>query len=678
MKKTITILSLVIFAFVLSSCAIAPKTGEPSATPDIESYWKETVDAPQLEGRLNIGYEDRSVVDRIIDLLDADVTVEIEELNAVGISFCCSIEDAREILKEFFKENLDLRKDLRFIEPNYVRELIEPVNDDVITGEEAFTTSDSEIPDLSKYLWGVDKVHAPQAWAKGYDGTGIVVAVVDTGIDASHPDLLGQVIGGFDPVGETLLSTDTDHTEVWQEAHGTHVSGTIAAKADGVGVTGVAPGAKLLDIPIFQPDYIGDDYVAEGIIWAVDNGANVLSNSWGGKGYSYLLHEAINYAYDNGTVFVTSSGNGYTDEIMYPSNYAGVINVAASTAADGITAFSSRSRSIAVAAPGDYTVLSTVPSWDLDEFVFGQPYAFYGGTSMACPHVSGAVAVLMQKYMEEDLTPYQYRKLIEKGSDDIMAPGFDIDSGWGRLNVENSLDVDPSEFGIGGMAYFITRSLRTRPEEAFMPAQMAGPMPVSEAYVTMIPQDPDRPILFARTNEWGEAYLAGIEPGLYDVYFGNGYLLNPNYTESILRTIEQNGVVWKDFEVTENNQWYWPDIVEFSSKPEVVIESISFYDATGTWLPLEDCTFTLEAINAYNETAYATSLVSSTGGSLTLPDSAPAPLYFFWLAPLEEITAADVVIKGYVEYDNDSDRRSYFETHEPFIYDDFGPYFTAF
>ncbi|WP_052295995.1 S8 family serine peptidase [Pseudothermotoga thermarum] len=384
-----------------------------------------------------------------------------------------------------------------------------------------------------KWLWGARKVKAPEAWNLGYTGAGIIVAVVDTGVDGTHPDLQGQLVTGYRPLTRELLSPDMDSS--YGGSHGTHVAGTIAAKDNDIGIIGVAPNAKIMPIVIFddldpndpnkQNVYIGDDLVAEGFLWAAENGAKIFSNSWGGKGYSITLAQTIALIMKeyNG-IFVASAGNSHTDEIHYPSCYPGVINVAASTAEDGITYFSTRGRWITVAAPGDFTILSTVPGLGSPgyeghtlEDEEGGTYDFYGGTSMATPHVSGVIALLLEKLASENksYTPYQIRKHIAQTADDIMAPGFDHDSGWGRVNAYKALTTTlPKDTGANVLLRFY---VEINGEYRYAP----------EVYVTMYPENSNVPIYYGKSNDDGEVFFAAIEPGKYDVYacFGDVWYL---------------------------------------------------------------------------------------------------------------------------------------------------------
>ena len=682
MKSMKLIVIIALLALVISACTLVPDHEEKA---DVTGIWQAIENAPYYEGRLNIGYKDYSDVEKLAEALNAEIVLDIPQIKAASIRFDGKLVDIKDELLDVVKDK-DLS--LRYIEPSYVRELDEPLKSpDVLKELEissfvfgATEAATEDIPDLMEFVWGIEKIGAPEAWSSGYDGSGVIVAVIDTGIDSTHPDLKGQVVMRYDPYLMTEVATDTDYSF---DVHGTHVAGTIAAKDDGIGVTGVAPGAKLMDIPIFQPDFIGDEFVAGGIAWAVDHGANILSNSWGGKGYSSILHDAITYAYMHNVIFVNSAGNEHVDEIGSPKMYPGVIVVAASTAVDGVTDFSSRSRKISVAAPGDYTVLSTIPLWGEEEFVFDSyPYAFYGGTSMACPHVSGALALLMQKYNEEEevLNPYQYRKILEKGAVDILEPGFDLDSGWGRLDIPGSLGIDPDSIGNGGEVVFEALSRRTYDD--------GSKEPLNGVYVTLIPHDPWLPIYTGKTFGDGYAPFIGIDPGMYDVYFGNGDPFDP-YSWMCFggRMAEQHGYSWEDFEVTEGTVQYAVP-VEFSSKPKVVVENIQFYTLDGT--PVLDyppvLAFDIRAFNPITNDEFSTTIFYD-GGSFTLPDDAPPSVYGFYIIPSESFEGSldgfYAVVSGYVEYDNDADRRVFFnvivddEVGE-IITDGWSDYFTAF
>jgi len=477
-------------------------------------------DAEIMENIVIVGYTDS--IDDAIELVksidpNASVRVRLEQINAVSFKTTLSFAEIRSQILERLKSDVQLREKISYIEPSYKRYLIKPVKNDNAKDllESTVETKQVMVADeFWKWLWGIRKVKAPQAWELGYTGEGIIVAVVDTGVDGTHPDLQGQLVEGYRPLTGETLSPYMDSS--FGGSHGTHVAGTIAAKRDETGVVGVAPNAKIMPIVIFEEDgYIGDDLVALGFLWAAEHGARIFSNSWGSKGYSITLAQTIAFIMRvrNG-IFVASAGNSHTDEIHYPSCYPGVINVAASTAVDGITDFSTRGRWITVAAPGDFTILSTVPLRNRVEFFDGEnPYAFKGGTSMATPHVSGVIALLLEKLDRQRVTytPYQIRKHIANTADDIMARGFDHDSGWGRVNAYRALTQNlPSEVGANVFFQFYVRDISN------------NVYPAPQVYVTMYPQSDTIPVYYGKADEFGQLWFVGIEPGVYDVYMALG------------------------------------------------------------------------------------------------------------------------------------------------------------
>lgn len=237
--------------------------------------------------------------------------------------------------------------------------------------------------------WGVKRVNAPAAWPSN-QGSGVKVAVIDTGIDPNHPDL--KVAGGYNALDKKAPWAD-DHF------HGTHVAGTIAAALDGNRVAGVAPKATLYAVKVLSKEGSGSLFsIMDGIMWTAKNGIQVANMSLGAPQEMPLLQYALQYAKAAGVVLVAAAGND-GKAVNWPAAYPECIAVSAlcpagvtntklcSSTAEGISVFSSRGPQIAFIAPG-VLIPSTVP---LSHDASG--VKAYSGTSMASPHVAGLAAL---------------------------------------------------------------------------------------------------------------------------------------------------------------------------------------------------------------------------------------------------------------------------------------------
>ncbi|BBH63811.1 hypothetical protein ACTI_04960 [Actinoplanes sp. OR16] len=281
---------------------------------------------------------------------------------------------------------------------------------------------------LRSQQWGLSKIKAPSAWAKS-TGSGVTVAVIDTGVDAKHPDLAGKVLTGYD-VLKGVAGGTTD-----PNGHGTHVAGIIgAATGNGVGVSGVAPDAKILPLRVFDSTgagYMSD--VAEAVVWAADHGAGVINMSIGSTTKLAALSDAITYARGKGVTVVAAAGNERQDgnPVSYPAADAGVIAVAATDSADRYAVFSNSGGYVDVAAPGS-AIVSTYPT-----ALTGGDYVAMSGTSMASPQVAG-VAALLEAY-QPSLTPYAIEQILKSSAVDLGKAGFDNDYGNGRVDAVAAL-----------------------------------------------------------------------------------------------------------------------------------------------------------------------------------------------------------------------------------------------
>ncbi|KMY54099.1 serine protease [Bacillus sp. FJAT-27231] len=257
---------------------------------------------------------------------------------------------------------------------------------------------------------GVELIQAPKIWSEA-KGKGITVAVLDTGCDTSHPDLQERIIGG-----RNFTDDDGSNPDIFKDynGHGTHVAGTIAAQKNDKGVVGVAPEASLLIVKVLNKKGSGQyEWIIKGINYAIEQKADIISMSLGGPNDTPELYEAIKRAVANNVLVVCAAGNegdgdDSTDEFAFPGCYNEVISVGAVNLERRSSHFTNSHNEIDLVAPGE-EILST--------YLNGK-YATLSGTSMAAPHVSGALALiklLANNSFERKLSePELYAQLIKR------------------------------------------------------------------------------------------------------------------------------------------------------------------------------------------------------------------------------------------------------------------------
>lgn len=289
----------------------------------------------------------------------------------------------------------------------------------------ATTTND---PELSKQKH-LDQIGAKEAWSIVHDQRDITIALVDTGVDLDHPDLKDNLVAGKNLVSPGKPPEDDN-------GHGTSVAGVLAAVGNNEkGISGVLWRAKIMPIKALDSEGYGDEErLGEAILYAVKNGARIVVLSVGLYHYSPFLKDIALYAESKGVLLVAASGNdglalGSKAEVKYPAAYPTVLAVSGATPDGKPEPRSNPGSEIDVAAP-----------WNVYTTELGGGYKREEGTSMAAPQAAAAAALVWSVHPE--YKPYQIREVLRQSAKDIGSAGFDNKTGYGLLQIKNSLSID--------------------------------------------------------------------------------------------------------------------------------------------------------------------------------------------------------------------------------------------
>jgi len=276
---------------------------------------------------------------------------------------------------------------------------------------------------LAPSQWNLSMVGATDAWTMS-QGAGVIVAVIDSGVDATHPDLAGRVQGEIDLLPEVTPAPE-------QNGHGTRVASLIVGSLNAVGMAGVAPQATILPISALDPAGYGDSStVARGIIAAADAGARVINLSLGGPDQDPVLDQACAYAFAKGAVVVAAGGNSYLtgNQVQYPAASPNVLAVASVDRTGNPSGFSNTGPHIDLAAPGE-AVLAAVP---------GAGYTEESGTSFAAPHVAATLALVLSA--NPALSSAEAASVVQLTAvDDVSGNGRDDQLGQGVVRADRAV-----------------------------------------------------------------------------------------------------------------------------------------------------------------------------------------------------------------------------------------------
>ena len=405
---------------------------ETLSTFQIANYLKDGDDMVKRERAILIKYSQDKM------LTSSDFGTKIKRLESLELT-----EDSTE--SSFVRMVID-EKDYdtipEIIENLRAQETVEFAEEDVLY-KIHFIPNDP----LFSFQWNMTNLGMPAVWDLSQGDESVVVAIIDTGVYFTLADLNKTTFKqGFDFVNNSVIPFDDN-------GHGSHVIGTIAQSTNNeFGVAGMASNVVIMPIKVLASDGYGfASDIAQGIIFAVNNGADIINMSLGG-GYSTLIYEACEYATEHGVLVVASTGNDGEDIISYPAALSSVMSVGAVNDLGEKTSYSNYGDGLDVMAPGgDFSrsLINSVtgevfPAAILQETYFssdGEGFWYFAGTSMAAPHVCGLAALLKSK--NPSLSPLQIRNIITSTADDKDILGYDTSYGFGIINPVKALQITP-------------------------------------------------------------------------------------------------------------------------------------------------------------------------------------------------------------------------------------------
>jgi subtilisin family serine protease len=410
-QRPLALLAVVLSLLLSAARPVQPMQPVPVTAPP--------PNAEYVPGELVVGFHTLPDIQVFAQAQGVEISALSQELNALNVA----VVDVPAGQEEAYRKKLADAPGVVFVEPNYV--LYAAV--DYSPNDPLYTPSD----DHPLGQWAPGQIQAPAAWGSGVTGSSrVVLAVIDSGVDARHPDLTGRLLPGYDFYQDDATPQD-------ECGHGTHVTGTAAANGDNaIGIAGIDWEAQILPVRVLGPNCSGPvSAVAAGIIWAVDkHGANVINLSLGMGSPSRLLEYATYYAYQRDAALFAAAGNNGAPSILYPAAYPWVMAVGATNSAGFRSIISNTGDPLDLMAPGE-DILSTFPTGD------SNPYAYLSGTSMATAHASGAASLLASQAAFN--TPLRIYNALTSTALNMDVPGVDPRTGYGLIQISAALGFTP-------------------------------------------------------------------------------------------------------------------------------------------------------------------------------------------------------------------------------------------
>ena len=411
---------LLILLTALPAAANEPKPATPRpAAADLEPATTPAVEV--VPGEVVVKWRD---AERGPEVARARGLAVVAELDVPGKGLPSVLSTGGRPVEAVVAE-LEADPSVEYAEPNYVVSLAEE-------GSVAVAVNDPQ----TSGQYSLDRMRVRDAWSLE-KGASNVIAVLDTGVQAAHPDLNGRVLAGYDFVNNDSNAAD-DNT------HGTWVAGIIAARAnDGYGIAGISWSDKILPVKIMDANGRGSTSdLTSGIVWAANKGADVINMSVGGFPHSSIVQDAVNYAWSKGVVLVGAAGNNNRRENYYPASYDNVISVSATQVNDEFSHWSSYGPKVDVSAPGSSVLTTNCTASACLHEDWGS-HTYISGTSFATPNVAGVVALIKARY--PSWSPSQIVSRLYGTVDDLGYSGRDDRYGRGRVNAYRALGASVAQ-----------------------------------------------------------------------------------------------------------------------------------------------------------------------------------------------------------------------------------------